>query len=67
MTKIRKHIMLEDTSKDGLSWEWLADYMKGNGIRTLGDGLQHLFVEYRQLQRQVADQENLAKSNRQGG
>ena len=62
MTKVRKHIMLEDTSKDGLSWEWLADYMKGNGIRTLGDGLQHLFVEYRQLQRQVADQENLAKA-----
>jgi hypothetical protein len=62
MTKVRKHIMLEDTSKNGISWEWLRKYMNENDIATFGDGLQHLFAEYQSLKQQVSDRESLAKA-----
>lgn len=62
MTKVRKHIMLEDTSKNGISWEWLTEYMAENDVSTFGDGLQHLFAEYQSLKQQTSDRKNLAKA-----
>lgn len=62
MTKVRKHIMLEDTAESGMSWEWLRRYMVENDAATFGEGLQHLFVEYQSLQKQLSDRESLAKA-----
>lgn len=62
MTKVRKHIMLEDTSETTLSWEWLSGYMEANNVATIGEGLQRLFDEYQLLTQQVSNRENLAKA-----